>query len=196
MKKIITLSVFLVMSILGLVLGYNNLKVDEILENTDIKIPTLFDSEPVVANLKTISKPFKDVNVEVIVDYYDVTKENGEKSIIVINNNTYIPNKGILYKNDKKFDIISIYDGEVIEVGKDELTGNYVKINHDNDLVSTYRIIDNIKVAKGDHVKSGDTIAISSTGQLEKGNLLLFELQYKGNIVNPSDYYNKSKREI
>ena len=34
---------------------------------------------------------------------YDVTKENGEKSIIVINNNTYIPNKGILYKNDKKF---------------------------------------------------------------------------------------------
>ena len=92
--------------------------------------------------------------------------------------------------------VLSIYDGTVIEVGQDDLTGNYIKINHNNDLIGTYKIIDNISVSKGDHLKKGDKIGTSGTSQIEKGNLLLFELQIKDVNVNPQEYYDKSLKEI
>ena len=195
MKKLITLSALLVMSIVGLVFGYQNLTVSELLEDQNIKIPFLIDEEPVTSTVMSISKPFKDDSVKSIVEFYDPTKENQEKSVIVINK-TFIPNKGVLYKSENSFDVLSIYDGTVIEVDKDDLTGNYIKINHNNDLVATYKILDNIEVKKGDYVKKGEKLGTSSTSQIETGNLLLFELQIKEVNVNPEDYYNKTIKEI
>ena len=155
MKKLVTLGMLLVMSIVGLMFGYHNLSINEIQEKNSVKIPFLSDDEPVVADVRTISKPFDDNSVQSIVSFYDITKDSQEDSIIVIDK-TYIPNKGILYRNDKKFDINSIYDGTVIEVGKDDLTGNFVKINYNNNLVATYKILDDINVSKGDIVKKGE----------------------------------------
>lgn len=195
MKKLITLGMLLVMSVLGLVFGYENLKVDELLENNNIKVPFLNDEEPVTSTVMTISKPFNDTNVKTSVEFYDSTKENQEKAIIVIDK-TYIPNKGILYKNDQKFDVLSIYDGIVAEIGKDDLIGNFVKIKHDNNLVSIYKILDNINVKKGDYVKKGDKLGDSGTSPIEKGNLLLFEIKIDNINVNPEDYYNKTIKEI
>jgi murein DD-endopeptidase MepM/ murein hydrolase activator NlpD len=195
MKKMITLSMLLVMTIVGLIVGYQNLTVDEIFKQSNIKIPFLVDEEPVVATIMTISKPFQDENVKVAVEFYDPTKENQEKSIITIDK-TFIPNRGILYQADKTFDVLSIYDGTVLEVGKDDLTGNYVKINHGDNLIATYKILDNVSIKKGDYVKKGDKLGISGTSQIDKGNLLLFELQIKEINVNPDDYYNKKIEEI
>lgn len=195
MKKLITLSMLLVMSIIGIVFGYQNLKLDEVLEQTNIKIPFLEDDSPVALPVTTISKPFDSKDVSIAVDFYDSTKESQEKSIIVIDK-TYIPNKGVLYKSDKVFDVLAIYDGTIIEVGKDDLAGNYVKVNHNNDLVATYKILDNISVSKGDNIKKGDKLGTSSTSQIAKGNLLLFEMQFKEVNVNPADYYNKTVKGI
>lgn len=195
MKKLVTLGMLLVMSIVGLMFGYHNLSINEIQEKNSVKIPFLSDDEPVVADVRTISKPFDDNSVQSIVSFYDITKDSQEDSIIVIDK-TYIPNKGILYRNDKKFDINSIYDGTVIEVGKDDLTGNFVKINYNNNLVATYKILDDINVSKGDIVKKGEKIGTSGTSQIEKGYLLLFELQIKEVNVNPEDYYDKTIKGI
>ena len=196
MKKLIVLSVFLVISILGIVFGYENLKMDEFFENNiDLDIPLLNSDQPVVSTVMTIGKPYEDKGVNIAVDFYDPTKENQEKSIIVIDK-TYIPNKGVLYKNSTDFDVLAIYDGTVMEVSKDDLTGNYVRINHNNDLVATYKIIDDIQVKKGDTVKKGDRIGISSTSEIAAGHLLLLELQSKSVNVNPEEYYNKTIKEI
>jgi len=195
MKKLVTLSVLLVMSIVGLIFGYENLKLDEVLENNYIKVPFLSNDEPVVASVMTISKPFNNENVKAEVSYYDSTKESQEKSIIVIDK-TYIPNKGILYKSENSFEIIAIYDGIVDEIGKDDLLGNFIKIKHDNNLVSIYRILDDIKVKKGDNVKKGDKIATSGVSEIKSGNLLLFELKLKESNVNPEEYYDKTIKEI
>lgn len=195
MKKLVTLSLLLVMSILGLVFGYQNLKLDEVLEENNIKIPFLSDEEPVVSTVMTISKPYKDENVKIAIDFYDSTKSNQENSIIVIDK-TFIPNKGVLYQNDKTFDVLAIYDGTVIEVDKDDLTGNYIKINHENNLISTYKIVDNVQVKKGDFVKKGDKLGVSGTSKVASDNLLLFELTSKSVTINPEDYYNKTIKEI
>ena len=195
MKKLITLGMLLVMSIVGLIFGYENLKVDELLEENNIKVPFLKDEEPVASTVMAISKPFDNEKVKAIVSFYDPTKENQENSIIVIDK-TYIPNKGILYNSAEAFDVNSIYDGMIIEVGEDDLTGNYIKINHNNNLVATYKILDKVNVAKGDYVKKGEKIGTSGTSQIAQGYLLLFELQIKEVNVNPEDYYNKTIKGI
>ena len=194
MKKLITLSALLVMSILGLLFGYQNLKVEEFLEENDIKIPFLSDEQPVVATVNTVGKPFKDESVKKIIEFYDSNKEKQEKSIIVIGK-TYIPSKGIIYQSDKEFDVFSILDGTVTEVGKDDLTGNYIKINYKN-LVITYKILDNISLSKGDYVKKGDKLGTSGNSEISGGNLLMIEIENDWVYVNPEDYYDKKIEEI
>ena len=196
MKKLIVLSIFLMMSILGLVFGYENLKVIEYSDSEGrINIPLLEDNSPVVSSVMTIGKPYDDKNVRIGVNFYDSTKNNQKDSIIVIGN-TFIPNRGIIYKSEKPFDVLSIYDGVVLEVSDDDLTGKYVKINHNNNLIATYKILESVKVKKGDEVKKGDLIGTSSTSEILDGNLLLLELESKSVMVNPEDYYNKTIKEI
>lgn len=195
MKKLITISMLLVMTILGIVFGYENLKMEDALNENYVKIPYLQDEEPVATTVMTLGKPFNDENVKTLVDFYDYKKDNQEKSIIVIDK-TYIPNKGILYKSDKAFDVLAIYDGEVQEVSKDDLTGNYVKIKHSDNLVAIYKILSEVNVKEKDKIKKGDKIGLSGTSQIGDGNLLLFELESANLKVNPEEYYNKSIKEI
>ncbi len=195
MKKMIAISMMLVMSIVGLVFGYKSLKMEDVIEDIKLEVPFLSDDQPVTATVKTIAKPFKDENVKTLVDFYDSSKDNQEKSIIVIDK-TYIQNKGVLYKSDKTFDVLSIYDGIVIDVGKDDLTGNYIVINHDNDLVATYKILNSVSLKKGDQVKKNDKLGTGGNSQIAQGYLLLLELKNKNMFVNPENYYNKSIKEI
>ena len=193
MKKLITVSMLLIMAIVGLVVGYQSLEGEEIILENETRVPYLTDDVPVTATVMTISKPFKDEKIKIAVNFYD--SKNQENSIIVIDK-TYMPNRGILYQSEAKFDVLAIYDGTVVEIEKDDLLGNYVKIDHNNNLTSIYRILDDIQVKKGDYVKKSDKIATSGNSIIEKDNLLLFELQQKGSNVNPEDYYNKTMKEI
>ena len=195
MKKLITISMLLVMTILGIVFGYENLKMEDVVNENYVKIPYLQDEEPVSTTVMTFGKPFNDENVKILVGFYDYQKDNQENSIIVIDK-TYIPNKGILYKNDKAFDVLAIYDGEVLEVSKDDLTGNYIKVKHSDNLIATYNILSEVNVKEKDKIKKGDKLGVSGTSQIGEGNLLLFEIESSNLKVNPEDYYNKSIKEI
>ncbi|UKI27354.1 MAG: M23 family metallopeptidase [Bacilli bacterium] len=85
-------------------------------------------------------------------------------------------------------------DGIVISVENNDILGTTVEIRHDNDLISVYQSLSNVNVKKDDKVIQGQIIAKSGLSNIEKdlGNHLHFELYYKGKIVNPEEYYNKS----
>ena len=89
-------------------------------------------------------------------------------------------------------------DGKVTDVKDDDILGNVVTIEHDNGIISSYQSITDIKVKKGDTVKQGDVIAISSTSNIstDLGNHLYFELIINGTNVDPEDYYDKCIDEI
>ena len=139
-------------------------------------------------------RPYKDSKVTIAIDYYEDEK-NQEKSIIVTDN-TYMQNVGVLYQADQKFDVYAILDGTVTEVGKNDLLGNYLKISHDNNIVSLYQILDKITVKKGDTIKQGTKIGESTKNNIKEGNLMLFELTINNKNVNPEKYYDKSIKEI
>ena len=172
----------------------NNVKyVDgEIIDSGDRNIP-------VVSTSKTIVKPYLDSDVSLVKGFYDYKgdSDSQEKSIIFYEN-TYMQNSGVDYTCENVFDIISVLDGTVISVQKNDIMGTTIEIRHNNDLISVYQSLSEVNVSKDDKVIQGQIIAKSGSSNIENrdGNYLHFELYYKGKIVNPEEYYNKSLDEL
>ena len=121
-----------------------------------------------------------------------------KQNAIIYYNDTYIQNTGVLYKASESFDVISILDGTVISVKKDEVLGNVVEVKHSNNMISTYQGLSTVNVKKDQLLKQGDAIGKSGnlniSEQIENG--LLFELIYDGKIVNPENYFDKKINEL
>lgn len=154
---------------------------------------------PVVNVDETIRRPFTDDKVVIGNNYYDYdSTEEEQTNSILYHENTYIQNTGINYKSDDTFDVISILDGEVIEVEEKELLGKSVTIRHDNELISVYQSLGEINVKKGDKVTVGQVIGKSGSCSLitSSSNNLHFELYVNGTIADPENYYNKKVSEF
>ena len=144
-----------------------------------------------------IIKPFTKEDINIEVNYYDYQNESTQENSIIYYENTYIQNTGINYTSTDKFDVVSILDGEVIDIKEDNLLGNTITIKHSNNIVSIYSVVEDIKVSVGSKVSSGEVIATSGTSNLLKDNYNLhFELYVNGEVVNPENYYDKSLNEI
>lgn len=169
-------------------------------ESTIYVTSSILDSYiPVVNSDIKIIRPYLKEDVTIGIDYYNQNddEEHRRKSIIYYEN-TYMPNSGIDYVNDEIFEVVSILDGEVIEVEQEELLGNVVTIRHDNDIISIYQSLSEVSVTKGSRVSQGQVIGKSGTAVLNKNlnNHLHFELIIDGSLQDPEDYYGKNINEI
>ncbi len=147
---------------------------------------------------KTI-KPFNKDNVLIVRDYYKVdgNKEEQEKSLILYEN-TYMPNTGVLYGSEEEFDVLSIYEGTVKNVSEDDIFGYIVEIEYANNFIVKYSSLASVDVAKGDNVSIGEVIGKSGKNKIvsESQNMLLFELIYDGVNVDPKEYFGKNLNEM
>lgn len=164
----------------------------EITENRDNDVP--------VVNTDTIIvRPYLDNSVSIAKTFYDYTSEAGDQeNSIIYYEGTYMQNSGVDYASDNVFDIISVLDGTVISVADNDILGTTIEVRHSNDLISVYQSLSNVTVKVDDQIIQGQIIAKSGTSNINKdlGNHLHFELYYKGKIVNPEEYYNKSIDEL
>jgi murein DD-endopeptidase MepM/ murein hydrolase activator NlpD len=82
-------------------------------------------------------------------------------------------------------------DGSVIFAGWSDESGYTIQIQHDGDIVSTYKHIEKLLKKTGEKVTAGSPIAlVGNTGSLSTGAHLHFELWYKGETVDPTKYIN------
>lgn len=143
-----------------------------------------------------IGRPYNNQDVAIVQSYYDYRgEETDQTASIIYYQDTYIQSCGVSYSlNNEAFDVISILDGEVIEVKEDVLLGNVIKIKHSESVVSVYQSVSDIKVKVGDSVTKGTVIATSSTSNINSAlnNHLYFELLIDDINVNPEEYYDKS----
>lgn len=163
-------------------------EVSEVLEdnkNNDI---------PVVSTEVKIARPYSNGNVKTLTNYYDYKGEQSEQeNAIIYYGNTYMQNSGVDYGMEEEFEVISILDGTVMEVVDDEIMGKTLKIKHSNDLISVYQSMGSIDVKVDDAVTQGMIVGKSGESNVSSdlGNHLHFELYYKGEVVNPEEYYDK-----
>ena len=146
-----------------------------------------------------IIKPFNDESVAISKSFYDIkADEQTQQNSLIYYERTYMENTGVLYTSDNEFDVISVLDGTIKDVKQDELLGNVVEIAHSNDLITVYYSLKDVLVKKDDKIARGQTIGKSGNNKIEseKENCLLFEVYYKGNLLNPEDFYNMNLEEL
>lgn len=81
--------------------------------------------------------------------------------------------------------------GTVIEVGSTAARGNYIKVQHDDGLVTLYQHCNSILAQQGDKVAQDQTIAtVGSTGKVTGPHLHL-EVWKNGKDVDPMQYLGK-----
>ena len=97
-------------------------------------------------------------------------------------------------------DVVSMYDGTVIDVGRKYKEGEFVVIDHGDKVVATYASLQNVQVQKGQKIKQGDVIgetSISATAEYIDGAHLHVEVAVNGIKVDPTPYVEgKVYREI
>ena len=146
-----------------------------------------------------IVRPYTSDKVTVTKEFYnkDESTENQEKALIFYEN-TYMPNTGILYGSDEKFDVIAILNGTVKEIKEDEILGQMITIECDNKITAVYYTLGEIKVNKGDQITQNQVIATSGTSNIDssKAESLLFETYIDGVLTNPNNLFDKSISEI
>ena len=203
LKRFVLPAVYVVLVfvfVLSTYMTFSNKDTEDYVEDINYVSSIIWSNDvPVIATDKVIQKPFVDETITIGKYYYDYrdAKEEQQNAIIYYEG-SYIQNSGIDYILDKKFDVISIYDGTVVKVEDNELLGNTVEFKHDNNIISVYQSLSEVTVKKGDTVTQGTKIGVSGNSKInsELGNHLHFELYINGQVVNPEDFYNKKINEI
>ena len=196
LKRVVKRGIFILsMGVItsGLILSYdlfsNNKKSE--LQHVSSEVVESNKTIPVVKQ-NIISLPYTLDTVKINKNYYnkDESEENQINSLLYYKD-TYMQNTGVLYTGEAEFDVVSVLDGEVTSVTKDEILGNVVEVSHSTNLITIYECLGEVSVKPGDKISQGDKIGKSGSVDIDEGygNALIFEVNLKGEIINPNDFY-------
>lgn len=154
---------------------------------------------PIINIQDTVKNPFIADGVTIGRYFYNSSDDEKQKAnSIVFYDDTYMPNTGIDYVFKDIFDVVSIYDGTVIDVFDNELLGKTVQIRHNGEVISVYQSLGTIDVKKGDIVFTGQRIGTSGTNKINKelGNHLHLEIIKNGKTIDPISVINHKLGDI
>ena len=103
---------------------------------------------------------------------------------------------GIDYTATEGESVKCVYEGTVLEVTNDMLSGNVVKVDHDDGLVTVYGALEEVTVKVGDKVTQGSQLGVAGNTALSEVNLgthVHFETILDGKSINPIVYSGENK---
>lgn len=154
----------------------------EILDKSIIPVMNEEDDSSLV-----IMSPVESGKASITVHFYS-SKDNEEtqKNSLIYYEDTYMPNTGVLYTSDEEFNVMNAFDGKVIDIKDDEFFSKCVIIEHKNNLKTYYYGLQDITVAVGDELNTGDVIGISKNNEIiNNKQSILFEVYYNNELINP-----------
>ncbi|WP_044747162.1 peptidoglycan DD-metalloendopeptidase family protein [Bacillus alveayuensis] len=134
--------------------------------------------------------------VQVVTKFYDFeASAEDQEAALVFYNNTYHPNQGIdiAREDGKPFEVVASLSGTVTKAEKDPILGHVIEIEHDDNLVTIYQSLSELKVKQGDKVEQGQVIGQAGKNQFnaEAGVHAHFEIRKDGKAYNPLNYMEK-----
>ena len=142
------------------------------------------DGKPVNASKLTFGLPL--LNAEIIKGYSNTKLQYNETL------KQYEAHLATDFSCEDGSNVLSVANGTVEEVGNNYLRGNYVVINHGNNLKSVYGSLgDNVSVKVGQNVSKGDVIGTAGKtahSELSAGTHLHFEMLDNDKKIDPSGY--------
>ena len=98
--------------------------------------------------------------------------------------------KGVDVAVEEGTDVKAISHGTVIVSKYDSVGGNYVIVDHGDEVESYYGHLQTRTVAVGDSVEQGQIIGLSGKTGKVTGPHLHFQLFYRGRTVDPQQYFD------
>src|SRR5690606_29329529 len=158
------------------------------------------DEQPVIevnTNFENVAMPvLNEDEVKYVTEFFDPNaSREAQEAALIVDGDTYRPNLGVdIAMNDgSAFEVLAALSGDVTAVRQDALLGNVIEIDHGEGVKTVYQSIRDIEVSVGDKVKQGDTLAISSTSQLNKEakNHVHFEIRKNNIALNPISFFGQ-----
>ena len=76
-------------------------------------------------------RPYLSENVKLLSGFYSKDYDDeSQKNSLIVYQNTYMPSSGTFYASQDEFDVVSVYDGKVKSIKKDEMLGDTVEVQH------------------------------------------------------------------
>ncbi len=123
-----------------------------------------------------------------------ITSEFGSRIHPISNELTF--HAGIDIAADMGTPIYAAFDGKVLLADYDKWNGNYMKIKHENGLMTVYCHCDSLNVKKGENIRAGEVIGyVGSTGS-STGPHLHFELRIDNVSFNPQIALNEALNAV
>lgn len=88
-------------------------------------------------------------------------------------------------------EVVSMFDGTVLKVGSTYKHGDYVVIDHGDNVIATYASLQNVQVQAGQKLAKGDVIgeaSISASAEYIDGAHVHLQVTVNGNAVDPTPY--------
>ncbi|MDQ0160615.1 M23 family metallopeptidase [Alkalibacillus salilacus] len=148
-------------------------------------------AEPVVAESEDIVMPvLLGDDAEIMTPFYDTEASAEEQEdALIFYNNQYYQSQGvdITSQNNESFDVISALSGTVVSVEEDELLGQTIEIEHDEERSTFYASLSEVSVEEGADVSQGDVIGQSGSNVYSDEDVtkVHFRLLENGEPVNP-----------
>lgn len=139
-----------------------------------------------------ISSPIEEGKAEISVHFYKKDdEEKDQQNSLIYYQNTYLPNTGVLYTSDEEFNVLTVFDGKVVELLDDEFFGKCVVVEHNANLKTYYYGIDNVEVVVGDELTNETVIGVSKNNEIMNNKKsFLFEVYYNNELINPEEFIN------
>ena len=145
--------------------------------------------------ISSVDENYPDVKGELFYskDYDDESQKNS----LIVYQNTYMPSSGTFYASQDEFDVVSVYDGKVKSIKKDEMLGDTVEVQHSDNLTTIYYSLKDVTVRENDDIKKGTIIGKATSNNLVTDkNVLFIEVYLKGKQIDPEKFYELNPNEV
>ncbi len=143
-------------------------------------------------------RPYLSENVKLLSGFYSKDYDDeSQKNSLIVYQNTYMPSSGTFYASQDEFDVVSVYDGKVKSIKKDEMLGDTVEVQHSDNLTTIYYSLKDVTVRENDDIKKGTIIGkATSNNLLTDKNVLFIEVYLKGKQIDPEKFYELNPNEV
>ena len=143
-------------------------------------------------------RPYLSENVKLLSGFYSKDYDDeSQKNSLIVYQNTYMPSSGTFYASQDDFDVVSVYDGKVKSIKKDEMLGDTVEVQHSDNLTTIYYSLKDVTVRENDDIKKGTIIGKATSNNLVTDkNVLFIEVYLKGKQIDPEKFYELNPNAV
>lgn len=143
-------------------------------------------------------RPYLSENVKLLSGFYSKDYDDeSQKNSLIVYQNTYMPSSGTFYASQDEFDVVSVYDGKVKSIKKDEMLGDTVEVQHSDNLTTIYYSLKDVTARENDDIKKGTIIGKATSNNLVTDkNVLFIEVYLKGKQIDPEKFYELNPNEV